>query len=86
MINKKNKEIYIGEAQNLIKRLRQHFKGNTNWEFYRYDKLPDSVNSNVRMNIERMIIRSFASLMKNKAEIDNFDISSYYLKNSKIDK
>ena len=86
LINKKNKEIYIGEAQNLIKRLRQHFKGNTNWEFYRYDKLPDSVNSNVRMNIERMIIRSFASLMKNKAEIDNFDISTYYLKNSKIDK
>ena len=61
-------------------------KGSSGWEFYRQDKLPVSVNSNIRINIERMLIRSFASFVTNKAEIENFNISGYKLTNSKIDK
>ena len=33
-----------------------------------------------------MLIRSFASFVSNKAEIENFNISGYKLTNSKIDK
>ena len=86
LINNKKKEIYIGEAQDLIKRIRQHLKISSSWDYYRYDKLPASVNTNMRINIERMLIRSFASFMQNKAKIVNFNISDYELTNSKIDK
>jgi len=86
LISKKNKEIYIGEAQDLIKRLQQHFKQPHKWEYYRYDKLPNKTSSGMRINIERMLIRSYASMFSNKANINNFNISNYKLKNSKIDK
>jgi hypothetical protein len=86
LISNKKKEIYIGEAKDLIKRLRQHFKINKDWDYYRYDKLPSFINTNSRINIERMIIRSYASLFENKAGVINFKISNFTLKNSKIDK
>ena len=64
----------------------QHIKDDSHWEYYRYEKLPNSANSNTRINLERMIIRSYGFLIDNKANIKNFDISEYKLKNSKIDK
>ena len=76
----------MGQAQNLIKRLRQHFSSDKNWEYFRYDKLPSSINTNARINIERMIIRSYASFFDNKAGVENFKISNFSLKNAKIDK
>ena len=85
LVNSKDKEIYIGEAANLIKRLRTHFADNAKWEFYRYDKLPDSLDKSRRVALERMVIRSFASFLENKSKLTPLNISTFKLVNRKID-
>ena len=84
LINKTNKEFYVGEAKNLIQRFSS---GNyaKKWEFYRYDKLPKELES-FRLEIERALIKCFSTLLNNNKNIDTMHISSYTLTNSKIDK
>ena len=84
LINNDTNKIYIGEAEDLKKRLRTHFKLNS-WTHYRYDKLPNSVNKTKRVALERMVIRSYASMLRNKSDVTSFDISNYHLENTKID-
>tara|TARA_B100000676_G_scaffold163350_1_gene160633 strand:+ start:1029 stop:1868 length:840 start_codon:yes stop_codon:yes gene_type:complete len=86
LIDKKNKLIYVGEAKDLRKRLKQKYPTIPNWTHYRYDALPRQISDKVRLSIERMVIRSYASLLKNKSDVDSVGISSFCLTNDKIDK
>tara|TARA_B100001123_G_scaffold106380_1_gene123725 strand:+ start:696 stop:1589 length:894 start_codon:yes stop_codon:yes gene_type:complete len=81
-----NQLIYVGEARDLRKRLRSRYPSIPNWTHYRYDVLPSDTPDDMRVSIERMVIRSYASLLQNKSGIDTKDISSYSLANDKIDR
>ena len=86
LIDVNNKLIYVGEAKDLKKRLKQKYTSIPNWTHYRYDVLPKDRTLEVRVAIERMMIRSFASLLNNKTNVESFEISSYRLANDKIEK
>jgi hypothetical protein len=86
LIDKKNKLIYVGEAKDLRKPLKQKYPSKPHWTHYRYDALPKKVSSEIRVSLERMVIRSNASLLKNKSDVEPFEISSFRLANDKIDK
>jgi len=80
-----NKLLYVGESKDLIKRLSQKYPTIPHWDKFRYDVLPTSLEK-YRVTIERMMIRSFATLFSNKKGIENLDISTWQLANEKIDK
>jgi len=86
LMDKKNKLIYVGEAKDLRKRLKQKYPSIPYWTHYRYDAFPKKVSTEIRVSLERMVIRSYASLLKNKSNVESFKISSYRLANDKIDK
>ena len=86
LLDDKKNLIYIGEAKDLKIRLSQQYKSIPNWNYYRYDVLPSSASDEIRLSIERMVIRSYASLLENKRKIPTKDISKYKLANDKIDK
>lgn len=54
------------------------------WDYFRYSVLPDKL-APYRVVLERMLIRDFASLLKNKKEVNYISISDYTLANDKID-
>jgi len=85
LLDGNNKLIYVGEARDIRKRLRSRYPSIPNWTHYRYDVLPSDTPDELRVAIERMLIRSYASLLKNKSGIDTKDISGYSLANDKID-
>ena len=85
LINNINKEIYIGEAQSLLTRLNGNRPEIPNWTHYRFDSLPNGLTKQQRVAIERMLIRVFASFIKNSKGIESKDISEYRLTNTKID-
>lgn len=85
LIDTKNKLIYIGEAESLIQRLNQNREVIKNWEYYRFDCLPDGLTRTQRVAIERLLIRTFASFFKNKKGIPSKQVSEYCLANDKID-
>ena len=86
LIDIKNKLLYIGETQDLKKRLREHCRNYPKWTHFRYDVLPSGIDSKGRVAIERMLIRSYATILDNRRGINTFDISEYTLINEKIDK
>ena len=86
LLDKKNKLIYVGEAIDLKKRLKGKYPSIPNWTHYRYEVLPKSLKNKLRITLERMVIRSYASLIGNKSKIPSANISSYKLANDKIDK
>ena len=86
LLDGNNKLIYVGEARDIRKRLRSRYPSIPNWTHYRYDVLPSNTPDELRVAIERMLIRSYASLLKNKSGIDTKDISGYSLANDKIDR
>ncbi len=83
LVNSTKKQIYIGETEDLVARLTNHSTFKT-WDLYRYDKLPDNL-APYRVELERMIIRDFAGVLKNSKDVNSLDISDYELMNSKID-
>ena len=85
LIDTNNKLVYIGEAGKLVKRLRQNHHAIKNWNYYRYNVLPNKISSEERVMIERMIIRDLASLIESNSNIDSIHISEYKLVNEKID-
>ena len=85
LIDTVNKLLYIGEATKLVKRLRQEHSSIKNWNYYRYHVLPNTINTEHRIMLERMLIRDFASLMESKSDINQISISEYRLTNEKID-
>ena len=86
LIDKNNKLLYVGEAVDLRKRLKQRKESIPNWTHYRYDTLPKGTPKKIRVGIERMTIRSFACLFTNNADIKTVNVSNYKLVNEKIDK
>ena len=86
LLDGNNKLIYVGEARDIRKRLRSRYPSIPNWTHYRYDVLGSNTPDELRVAIERMLIRSYASLLKNKSGIDTKDISGYSLANDKIDR
>jgi hypothetical protein len=84
LIDTVDKLLYIGEAQDLVKRLSQGYPSIPNWSYYRYDVLPQRLEK-YRVTLERMTIRGFAEILDNKSNIDGFRISEYKLANDKID-
>jgi len=82
-VETKNKLFYIGEAANLIDRLRQEHRSIAKWDYFRYDVLPDELFHH-RKTLERMAIRDFASMFENKY-VETIRISDYKLVNDRID-
>ena len=85
LIDTKNKLIYIGEADDLKRRLKQTYNSIKNWNYYKYSTLGKEFKKKHRVAIERMLIRDFASLLDNKSNIEYKKISEYKLANDKID-
>jgi hypothetical protein len=84
LIDEKAKLLYVGEADNLIRRFKAGHLEIKDWDFYRYDQLPP-MPKRQRVSIERMMIRVFASVLENKAGITTKSISEYRLANRRID-
>ncbi|WP_411359839.1 GIY-YIG nuclease family protein [Pseudidiomarina salilacus] len=85
LLDTQKKLIYVGEAKNLINRFDNGHPDISQWDFYRYNVLPASLEAH-RLTLERMAIRDMAALLKNKVDITSFGISEYKLVNRKIDK
>jgi hypothetical protein len=84
LLDKTNKLIYVGEANNLVKRLTNGHPDITDWDYYKYNVLPPAL-VDYRLAIERMTIRDMAALLANKQGIPYIAISNYSLANRKID-
>jgi hypothetical protein len=80
-----SKLIYIGEAEDLVKCLLQPHPSIPNWDFFRYDVLPELLRS-YRVALERMLIRDFAAVLKNKREVAWRDIAGCALANDPVDR
>lgn len=85
LLDTKNKLLYIGEAQNLVKRLSQEYSSIPKWEYFKYNVLPDSL-STFRVQLERMMIRDFAAILPSKRDQSCIAISDFRLANDKINK
>lgn len=83
LIDTKNKLLYVGEAANLVDRLRQDHPKIPSWDYFRYNVLPNEVAPH-RQTLERMAIRDIASILENGPAKIRF--SEYKLTNDKIDK
>jgi hypothetical protein len=84
LIDTKNRLLYIGEGEH-TKRIFQLRKEIAEWDYFRVDCLPEWLTKSQRLEIERLIIRSFASLLINKKNINTKRISDFTLINLKID-
>lgn len=85
LIDTVNRSIYIGEAEVLTKRLKQDRESIPDWDYYRFDTLPEGLSKQQRVAIERLIIRIFASFFENTKGIESMPVSDYVLANKKID-
>ena len=84
LIDTKEKLFYIGEADRLVQRFRAGHPSISNWNFYRYDVLPEELRES-RAALERMVIRNFAAVLPNKRSVRTMKISEFRLANDKID-
>lgn len=85
LIDTANKKIYIGEAESLVQRLNQNRDVIKDWDYYRFDCLPEGLTRIQRIAIERLLIRTFASFFNNKKGIPSMKVSEFDLANEKID-
>jgi len=85
LIDTQNKLLYIGESD-ATKRLTQPRKGIPHWNYFRVDLLPEWLTKSQRMELERLVIRSFASVLPNLKNINTMKIAEYRLVNLKIDR
>ena len=79
------KSFYVGEAADLIKRLTQPHSSIPNWDYFRYSVLPAQL-APYRVAIERMLIRDFAAVLKNKKEISWHAIGDCVLAQPEMEK
>jgi hypothetical protein len=84
LIDEKAKLLYVGEAEDLVRRFKVGHSEIKDWDFYRYDQLPP-MHKHQRVAIERMLIRIFASVLENKGGVATKSISEYRLANRRID-
>jgi len=85
LIDVDNKVYYIGEAQSLRNRLSGYRPEIPNWTHYRYDVLPSIYGEKERKQIERLLIRTFASVLENDVVSPIKLSSEFRLANKKID-
>jgi hypothetical protein len=85
LIDTKNRKIYVGEAESLTNRLKQEKENILDWDFYRFDMLPEGLSKQQRVEIERLIIRIFASFFENTKGIEFIKVSDFVLANKRID-
>jgi hypothetical protein len=85
LLNTTKKLFYVGEAKDLVKRLNQPHPTINEWDYFRYNVLPPSLDTR-RVLLERMMIRDMAAIFSNKKVTDSVEISDYSLANDKIDK
>ena len=85
LLDSKQKLIYVGEAKDLIARLQQGHEQIPDWDFFRYNTLPSGCSRELRVALERMVIRDFAELFSDSLVEDGVRISEYRLANRKID-
>jgi hypothetical protein len=83
LVDTKNKLLYVGEASNLVERLRQDHLSIPEWNYFRYNVLPDEMFPD-RKTLERMVIADFAALLGSLGS-ESMKISDYRLANDKID-
>jgi hypothetical protein len=85
----KNKLLYVGEAEDLVKRLRGDSHPTIKeWNYYRYNSLPswsEDIRKEIRLAIERMTITDMASLLETGKGTNSLRISQYHLANERID-
>ena len=88
LVDKINKQLYVGMAENLTKRVTENRPEIPKWTHYRYDVLPSAFDEKIRHAIEKMVIRAMASLLKNQPvsgnSIDSIEFSEYVLVNKQI--
>ncbi len=65
LLDTAEKDLYVGEAEDLVGRLLGSHPSITKWDF-RYDVLPVAL-APLRVALERMVIRAFATAIKNKS-------------------
>ena len=53
------------------------------WTHYRVDQLPPDFDDKMRVTLERMMIRSLASLLNSSVGIETMQISEFTLTNKK---
>jgi hypothetical protein len=83
LVDTKKKLFYVGEATSLIDRLRQDHPSIPEWDYFRYNVLPDEMFPH-RKTFERMVIADFASVLESQ-DTGSVRISNYRLANDKID-
>jgi hypothetical protein len=71
LIDTKNKLLYIGEAVNLVDRLKQEHPSIPKWDYYRYSMLPNELIDH-RVTFERMLICDFAMMLANSPQTINW--------------
>lgn len=88
LIDVDNQQLYVGMAENLTKRVTENRPEIPGWTHYRFDTLPTVFDSNTRHAIEKMIIRSVASLLTNNPtsgqKIPTMNISNFEFVNRQI--
>jgi len=85
LVDTRKKLIYLGEAGKMINRFNAGHPDIKDWDYYKYNVLPDEL-APYRLAVERMEIRDMAALLDNKQNIQTISISEYKLVNRKIDK
>ena len=84
LIDTNEKRLYVDEGADLIKRLTQPHSCIPNWDYFRYNVLPAEL-APYRVALELMLIRDFASVLKNKKEISWHAIDDCELANDRVD-
>ncbi|MBM3514709.1 MAG: GIY-YIG nuclease family protein [Alphaproteobacteria bacterium] len=84
LIDTKNSALYVGETEDLVKRFRQGHPVIKDWDYYRYDLLPPEA-APFRVALERMMIRSFATVLENSRNIPFKPIGTFRFRNERID-
>jgi hypothetical protein len=84
LMDKIARRYYVGEAADLVKRLTQPHSSIPNWNYFRYSVLPAELARH-RVALERMLIRDFAAVLKNKRQVSWHEISDCELANEKVD-
>ena len=86
LIDVNNSEIYVGEASNLANRFKQKRHEIPGWTHYRVDQLPPEFDDKMRVTLERLMIRSLASLLDNNSGVESMEISDFILTNKRVDR
>ena len=84
LLDTKSELLYVGETKELIPRFDNGHPDIKDWDYYKYSVLPEELED-YRVELERMLIRDMATILKNKKNIPNISISEYKLANRKID-